>query len=216
MIETFGDRLKRLREENNVTQEEVATEIQKRYGYKIDKPTISKYENNIHTPKQFIIVEYMADFFGVHIDYMTGRSNDKYGEEIKYIQIPILGTIAAGVPIIAQEDILGHEYILPNENLDFCLKVKGDSMIGARIFDGDIVYIRKQEEVENGEIAAIQIDGEEATLKRFYRENGRVVLHAENPIIPDIIFSAKDKKLITILGKVIYVKFKVRWYRWRA
>lgn len=83
-------------------------------------------------------------------------------------------------------------------------------MIGARIFDGDIVFIRKQDIVENGEIAAVQIDGEEVTLKRFYKDNGRIVLHSENPTIPDIVFTAKDRRLIRILGKVIYVKFEAR------
>ena len=211
MSQLFGDRLKQLRDEHNLTLEEFANQINMRYPEaKLNKAIVSRYENNIHRPLRFSLVQEIAEFYDVTADYLMGRSEDKYGKEIKYKQIPILGTIAAGVPIIAQEDILGCEYIPPNENLNFCLKVKGNSMIGARIFDGDIVYIRKQDIVENGEIAAIQIDGEEATLKRFYRENGRIILHSENLTIPDMVFTAKDKKLIRVLGKVIYVKFEAR------
>ena len=208
---TFGDRLKQLRTENGLTMDDFIEAINKIYpNVLLSKSIVSRYENNIHTPKKFTIVEQIADFFGVSINYMMGRSDLRYGEDTEYKRIPVLGTIAAGIPIAAQEDILGYEYIMPDEKLDFCLKVKGDSMIGARIFDGDIVCIRKQEEVENGEIAAIQIDGEVATLKRFYRDNGRIILHSENPTVPDMVFMAKDRKAIRILGKVIYAKFEVR------
>lgn len=169
-MKTFGYILRELREEYGLTQERLVEKIENRYQRKISKSMISKWENDKEEPQSFQDVIILADYFGVKADYLIGMIDDKYGEDIKYKQIPILGTIAAGVPIVAQEDRLGYEYILPNEDLDFCLKVKGDSMIGARIFDGDIVYIRKQDIVENGEIAAIQIDGEEATLKRFYKE----------------------------------------------
>jgi repressor LexA len=208
---TFGDRLKQLRIENGLTMDDFIGAINKIYpDVLLNKSIVSRYENNIHTPKKFTIVEQIADFFGVSINYMMGRSDSRYGEDTEYKRIPILGTIAAGIPITAQEDILGYEYVLPDVKLDFCLKVKGNSMIGARIFDGDIVCIRRQEEVENGEIAAIQIDGEEATLKRFYKDNGRIILHSENPTVPDMVFMAKDRKTIKVLGKVIYVKFEVR------
>lgn len=209
-MKTFGYKLRELRLEHGLTQERFVEEIDNRYQRKISKSMISKWENDREEPQSFQDVIILADYFGVKADYLIGVIDDKYGEDIKYKQIPILGTIAAGIPIAAQEDILDYEYILPNEDLDFCLKVKGNSMISARIFDGDIVYVRKQDIVENGEIAAIQIDGEEVALKRFYRENGRVILHSENPTIPDLIFTSKDKKLIRVLGKVVYVKFEVR------
>jgi repressor LexA len=83
-------------------------------------------------------------------------------------------------------------------------------MIGARILDGDMVYIRKQPEVENGEIAAVIIDAEEATLKRFYRLNGTVILRAENPNCSDRTFSKKDMKQVAILGKAIFFKSEVK------
>lgn len=211
MEEKFGDRLFRLRKEKNMTMEELVKIINTQdENANLSKSIISRYENNIHLPARFTIVEDLANFFGVTTDYMMCRSDDKYGEDIKYKEIPVLGTIAAGVPILAQEDILGHEYVSPNEPIDFCLKIKGDSMINARIFDGDIVFIHRQPEVENGEIAAVQIDGESATLKRIYIAGGNVILHPENPLYKDIVFSKKDKKNITILGKAVYFKSEVK------
>lgn len=211
MEHTFGDRLKLLRHENDITIQELIDAVEAKYPeLHLSKPVISRYENNVHTPKQFTIIEDLAEFFGVSVNYITGKSDDKYGEEVKYKEVPVLGTIAAGAPILAQEDVLGFEYINPNSDIDFCLKVKGDSMIGARIYDGDIVFIHCQPEVENGEIAAVQIDGEIATLKRVYNADGNIILRAENSLYKDMIFSKKDKKSIEILGKAVCFKSEVR------
>ena len=208
---TFGDRLKQLREENGMKIKEFVEAFNNKYpDTQLSMPVVSRYENNVHTPKKFTVTENCAKFFGVNINYMWGKSNDKYGNNVLYKEIPVLGTIAAGTPILAQEDILGHEYINPNDNIDFCLKVKGDSMIGARIFDGDIVFIKSQCEVENGEIAAVQIDSEVATLKRVYYVNGSVILRAENSLYKDMVFSKKDSKIVQILGKAISFKSEVR------
>lgn len=146
---------------------------------------------------------------GISIDELERRSNedteDYQGrtgiEEFKLI--PILGTIAAGQPILAQENIEDYECIAHSLGADFCLKVKGDSMINARILNGDIVYIRQQSDIENGEIAAVLIDNEEATLKRVYKINGTVILRAENPNYKDIVFSGNDINRLYIFGKAI-------------
>ena len=117
-------------------------------------------------------------------------------------QIPVLGTIAAGQPIIAEEQV---EYLVANESdieAHFALKIKGDSMIGARIHDGDIVFIRQQPDVEDGEIAAVLIDGE-ATLKRVYKMPGRVQLRAENPKYEPRDFTDKNCDDFKILGKAV-------------
>ena len=123
-------------------------------------------------------------------------------------RLPVLGKIAAGVPILSQEDLIDYEFVSESLNADFCLKVQGDSMIGARILDGDLVYIRQQPEVETGEIAAVLIDGGEATLKRVYKLNGSIVLRSENPNYPEQIYGKKDN--VTILGKAILFKSEVR------
>lgn len=200
-----------LREENGMSMDEFIVALNNKYpGALSDKSVVSRYESNTSSPKKITTVEIIADFFGVSLAYMMGRSDNRYGDDEKCKEIPILGTIAAGIPIASQEDRIGEEIVPIDADVDFCLKVRGDSMIGARIFDGDIVFIHKQEEVENGEIAAVQIDGEEVTLKRFYKDNNRILLHSENPTIPDMIFTSKDKKMLRILGKVKYVKFEAR------
>lgn len=114
--------------------------------------------------------------------------------------VPLLGTVAAGSPILAVENLEGYVAYLPRfgERQDlFALRVKGDSMIGAGIFDGDIVIVEKMPVVENGEIAVALLD-DEATVKTFYRENGHIRLQPQNPALEPIIVSE-----VIILGRVI-------------
>lgn len=124
-------------------------------------------------------------------------------------KIPLLGTIACGEPILATENI--DKYIEMPESVGgtFALTCKGDSMINARIFDGDIVYIREQPDVENGEIAAVLID-EEATLKRVYKYPSKVVLRPENPMYDDITYAKEEMNQIRILGKAVTFMSAVR------
>lgn len=204
----FSDRLFHLRNESGLTQDELSVNLNEKYGLDINKGMISKYEKGIHVPG-FTFIDYLADYFGVTTDYLMGRTENKYfADNINGRQLPVLGTISAGQPIMLHENILSYEY--SSDNCDFCLKVKGDSMTGARIYDGDIVYIHKQPDVENGEIAAVIIDGDEAAIKRVYKVNGSVILHAENPAYKDMVFSKKDFKQVKIIGKVRYVKAEVK------
>lgn len=117
----------------------------------------------------------------------------------------MLGEIACGEPIWAEED--KESYVMADCNIkaDFCLKAKGDSMINARINHGDVVFIRQQSIVDNGEIAVVIIDNE-ATLKRVYfdRANGKLVLSAENPAYPPMVYTGEELNEIRILGKAIY------------
>jgi repressor LexA len=122
----------------------------------------------------------------------------------------VLGTIAAGVPMLAQEDIIGEECVRLNDAADFCLRVKGDSMANARIYDGDIVFVRRQETVESGEIAVVMVGDEEATLKRFYNVNGTIFLRPENSKYEEQVITKKDRKNVKILGKAVYFKGEVR------
>lgn len=211
MKKEFGERLKDLRIENGLTQEEVAEYLKKHdFDSRSDKSTISRYESKGVKPKRFITVEALARLFGVHVNYLTGHSNSRYGEDQNCKEVPIIGTIAAGVPILAQEDILGQEYIMPNEAIDFCLKIKGDSMTGAGIYDGAIVFVRRQNQVENGEVAVVIVDEDEATLKRFYQIDGTIFLRAENPSFEEIVIRKKDKKNVTVVGKAMYYKSEVK------
>jgi repressor LexA len=124
-------------------------------------------------------------------------------------KIPLLGVIACGAPILADEHIEDYVDIPKHVAADFALTCKGDSMINARIFDGDVVYIRKQETVENGEIAAVLIDGE-ATLKRVRIYNDRIILEPSNPLFDPMVFRGEEMNNVHILGKAIAFTSVVR------
>lgn len=117
-------------------------------------------------------------------------------------RLPVLGSVACGEPSFMDEE---HEFYVDagsTLHADFVLIAKGDSMINARIHDGDIVFVRKQDIVENGEIAVVAID-DEATLKRFYRYADTIVLRAENISYKDMVYTPKDHKDVRILGKAV-------------
>ena len=117
-------------------------------------------------------------------------------------KIPLVGAIACGEPILAEENI--EDYISIPKDLagDFALTCKGDSMINARIFDGDIVYIRQQDTVENGEIAAVLIDNE-ATLKRVRLFDDHISLEPENPMYKPLVYWNEEMNIVRILGKAV-------------
>ena len=120
-------------------------------------------------------------------------------------KVPLLGTIACGEPILAVENVADYIDMDTETHADFALRCKGDSMINARIFDGDVVYIRKQSTVENGEIAAVIINGmeSEATLKRVYTSEDSIRLCAANPMYPDKVFEKEKMNDVTIIGKAV-------------
>ncbi len=141
----------------------------------------------------------------------TVMLNNAYPVELK--RFPLLGEIACGIPKYANED--RESYIMSGTNIhaDFCLKAKGDSMINARIQDGDIVFIRKQNIVENGDIAAVVVNNDnQATLKRFfyYAEKKMVILKAENPAYEDFIFTNDELDNFHVLGKAVAFQSDVR------
>ena len=119
-------------------------------------------------------------------------------------KLPILGKISCGKPIYAQEEHESYASADSRLDADFCLRAIGDSMIGARIFDGDTVFIRSQESVDNGEIAAVIIN-DEATLKRvyFYPEEQKLILSPENPRYAPLVFVGSELAEIKIIGKAV-------------
>lgn len=169
--------------------------------------TLKRIEDGTNKKKLDInYINAIATVLGVSANcILTGEdpeSNAKNTIPLRTKQIPLLGTIAAGQPIYADEDIKYCLQVTDDIDADFCLKVKGDSMINARIHDGDIVFVRKQPDVLDGEIAAVLID-DEATLKRVYKMPGRVQLRAENPKYAPMDFYESEGKNVTILGKAI-------------
>ena len=124
-------------------------------------------------------------------------------------KIPLLGTIACGAPVLADAHINGEVDIPANIHADFALTCKGDSMINARIYDGDIVYIRQQDTVENGEIAAVLIENE-ATLKRVKLLPDRIILEPENPLYDPLVYRGEEMNELRILGKAVAFTSSVR------
>jgi repressor LexA len=124
-------------------------------------------------------------------------------------KVPLIGTIACGAPILAEEHIEDLVDMPSHIHADFALTCKGDSMINARIFDGDIVYIRQQETVENGQIAAVLIDGE-ATLKRIRLFDDHISLEPENPQYRPIVLWGEDMNTARILGRAVAFTSTVR------
>ena len=117
-------------------------------------------------------------------------------------KVPRLGTIACGEPILAEQNVDTYDNVDVNVSCDFSLKCQGDSMINARIFDGDIVFIKKQPDVENGQIAAVLI-GNEATLKKVHKFPNKLVLSPCNPLYDDIIYTNEQLNDVKILGKAV-------------
>lgn len=118
-------------------------------------------------------------------------------------KVPLVGQIACGTPILAEQNITDYVDLPGHIRADFALTCKGESMIGAGIRDGDVVYIRQQAEVENGQIAAVMVGDEEATLKRFYLEDGVIQLVSENPTIPPKVFIGEAISQIRVVGLAV-------------
>ncbi len=203
--ELFSQRLIEAMADNNETTYSLGEHLNLSPG------TISRYTTGEIKKPKLPTIQAMAHKLGVNINWLLGQEGEpKYSEtKNRCTDIPVLGTIAAGEPLLAQQNIEDYDCAAPAIGATFCLRVKGDSMVNARILDGDVVYIREQLDVENGEIAAVLIE-DCATLKRVYKINGTVVLRAENPNYPDQIYSKKDFKNIKILGKAIYFRSEVR------
>ena len=201
----FGERLLESMKDNNDTTYSLAEYLH------LSPSAISRYTTGNMAPK-IPTVHSIANKYGVRGGWLMGIEGvPKYLEAKEATKgIPILGVIAAGLPILAQENIEGYEYVPSDMDVDFCLRIQGDSMIGAHIFDGALVFIRRQQDVEAGEIVAVLIDEESATLKRVYKINGTVVLRSENPNFPDQIYTKKDMKNVRILGKAIRYISEVR------
>lgn len=210
----IGKRIKSARNEQGLTQEELGKRL------KLNKSTIQRYESGAISSIKLPVLQAIAKQLNVNPDWLALKTDDPgiYSPtpiiDILSIpellplpetkDIPLLGTIACGEPVLAEENIEGYVKASKNTNADFVLRCKGNSMIGARIKEGDFVYIHAQPDVENGEIAAVLI-GNDATLKRVYKypEKNMIVLKPANPDFEDFIFSDAELNDVTILGKAV-------------
>lgn len=204
-----SNRMKAAREKMGYSFEELA----KLVG--MSKSTLQRYETGGIKKMPIDNVVPLAKALNVTAEYLLGDfSSDNLPDNLlpvpKMNRIPLLGTIACGVPLLAQENVEGMVDVPEHVHADFTLRCKGDSMINARIFDGDIVYIRQQPDVEDGEIAAVLIE-DEATLKRVYKIGGiRLELRAENPTFPVLKYEGAGLADVKIIGKAVYFLSAVR------
>lgn len=222
---TTSDRLKYIISQTGLRQVDILQKCKpycEQYGVRLGRNDLSQYVSGKVEPRQdklsilglaLDVSEAWLMGYDVPMDrddkqeYFT--YDNLYPVEIR--QYPLLGEIACGKPIFAAED--KDTYILANSEIkaDFCLKCKGDSMVNARIYDGDIVFVRKQEIVENGEIAAVIID-EEVTLKRvyYYPDKNKIVLNAENPSYEPFVYSDEELNSVRILGKAVAFQSEIK------
>lgn len=204
MLELYKN-IKRRRQQLKMTQTDLALKM----GY-ADKSMIAKIEKgNVDLPQSKILAFANAlettpgELMGWDYETEATETVDNI-YKLDKIKLPMLGKVACGEPIFADEDRESYIMVGTDIGADFCLQCQGDSMINARIHDGDIVFVKKTDIVENGEIAVVIID-DEATLKRFfyYREQNLVILKPENPKYQDIILTGEQLNQVRVIGKAV-------------
>lgn len=197
---TTGQRIKKLRLLKDIKQIELAESVG------CSKQTIYKYENDIVTNIPYDKIIDIARVLETSEAYLMGweEAVPLYSNitPIKKRSLPMLGEIACGEPVFANQQHNTYVEADSNINADFCLHCKGDSMIGDGINDGDIIFIRKQDSVENGEIACVIID-DEATLKHVYMSDSNITLIASNTNYAPMVYGEHDAGTIKILGKAV-------------
>jgi len=195
-----NDRLKQLRKSKGYTLAQLA----KLVG--VTDATLQRYESGqIHNIKPKTL-DKLAEILGCSATYILGydKNIDSYGNIVlpSPKKLPVLGKIACGEPIFCDDSENAECVVSYGTNADFCLIARGDSMIDARIYDGDIVLIKEQSDVENGEIAAVIID-DEATLKRVFKIGDVITLMPANSKYEPMVFTPDQFRNIRILGKAV-------------
>ena len=207
----FRTRLKQLRNEKKINQRELANFL------KVAPSTISMYESGQREPN-FEVLESLADFFNVDLNYLLGKSDKttklmiEDSQPPQGLQIPVLGTVAAGIPISAVEDILDYEEVpqsWENQGEFFGLRIKGDSM-KPDINDGDTVIVRQQSTANNGDVVIALVNGDDATCKKFEKLDNGIMLISNNSEYSPMYFSNEEvlTKPVVIIGRVVELRRK--------
>ena len=214
---TTSERLRYIMKNRDLKQVDILTKCKpfcEKYNIRLAKNDLSQYVSGKVEPKQDKL-----SILGLALDvseaWLAGydvpmKRNDNI-TPIATQSFPLLGEIACGKPRFTNESLETYIEAGTNIGADFCLRAKGDSMINARIHDGDIVFVKRQDSVENGEIAVVIIN-DEATLKRvfYYPENSKLVLQAENPKYEPFVYVGEELNNICILGKAIAFQSDVK------
>lgn len=204
-----GKRLKMLREEKGLTQKDLAEKLS------LTPKAISFYELGSREPSGDALI-HMAHILGTTTDYLLGNSTTKEAEQKvgRGVRIPVLGRVVAGIPIEAVEEILDYEEITPELAASgefFALKIRGHSM-EPRMMEGDVVIVRRQDDVESGDVAIVLVNGNEATVKRVKKQEDGITLIATNTSVyePHYYSNKETEELpVRILGKVVELRGKL-------
>lgn len=204
----FGDRIRELRKSRYMTQQDLANTLG------VERSSISKYEKGAAIPSDELKIK-LANLFDVSIDYILGREEQvtvkpqisPAGQSIPVaaiVSLPVVGTVKCGPGGLAYQDVEGYVQAANVKHPDECfyLRVTGDSM-EPQITEGDLALIRRQPEVESGELAVVVVNSEEGTLKKVLFKDGAVILQAFNPKYPPRVFTGDAINSLTIVGKVI-------------
>jgi len=200
----FNERLKTLRIQRKMTQSELAKKIY------ISQPAYSKYEVGTASPNPETLSK-IADALDVSVDYLLG--SDSQPARPGYIRIPVLGRVAAGIPIDAIEEVIDWEDIsaeVAGDGEYFGLQIKGHSM-EPKISDGDVVIVRRQPDVDSGDIAVVLVNGDDATVKRIKKSPQGVTLIPSNPAYEPMYYSNDEIESlpVQILGRVVELRAKL-------
>lgn len=202
---SFADMLAYLRKRDGYSQTELADKL------KISRSAIGMYESGKREP-DFETLEALADTFNVNMDTLLGKADDIKTPPLpsnlipaRFRQAPLIGEIACGTPILAEQNIIDYIDVPEHIQCDFALKCQGRSMINLGVQDGDIVYIRSQPEVQNGQIAAVIVDGmeAEATLKKFYRYDNQIVLIPANDDDKPFVYTGEEMARVQVQGLAV-------------
>ena len=203
-----GEYIKTLRIKYGYSQEQLGAMV----GVK--RAAVQKWESGTVKNLKRETIKKLGEIFNVSpssfIDDFSDTSLPGVMPLPRFVKKPRLGVISCGEPISTEENFDGYDDVPENVNCDFTLKCEGDSMIGARIHDGDIVYIKQQSTAEYGQIAAVLVDGCETLLKKIYINDDNVVLQAANPEYPPITFYKEDMNRVSVIGVAVGFYSRIR------
>ena len=196
---------KKIRMQLGFSQKEIAITIG------VSGPTVSEWESGKKTPSGKNLIA-LSNLFGVSTDFLLGNDNNNSTTGQKSIKIPVLGRVAAGIPIEAIEEILDYEEIdeaMAKTGDFFALRIAGTSM-EPRMKEGDVVIVRKQDSVESGEIAVVLVNGDDATCKKVMIHDNGLSLVSLNPSYAPMFFTDKEVSTlpVQIIGRVVELRAK--------
>lgn len=205
-------RLKECREENHFTLEEIGNKIN------VHKSTVLRWENGETGKISTNVLKLLADLYNVNVVWLMGYDVPKKIINMRskhVVKIPVVGTVAAGEPILAEQNIVDYEELPAEEFKDgdyFGLKIKGDSML-PRILEDDVVIVRQQNDCDNGQVAVVLINGDEATVKQIKKtENGIMLIPFNNKYDPMFFtkeeIETKPVRIIGVIKRLIGYNFK--------